>query len=398
VSVDELVERLVATGALTGATLSRPSSANPGDPRRVTIEPVTLRTGARWRVRRHYDSRTTDENVDGRALQALLRAGIGRGAYRQALLHEVDADWQVLAGRGEPRILRRPPTRPAATRAHDRAKSHLLPDGEPVPFLVALGVQAPDGRVRAQKQAKFRQVNRFVELVDDVVPALPAGRVRVVDFGSGRAYLTFALHDLLTRVHGRDVDVLGLDLKADVVAMCEALARRLDAHGLRFEVGDIAEANLEGVDLVVSLHACDTATDVALERAVRADAGVILAVPCCQQELFGQLSSDVLRPLLRYGTLRERLAADVTDAARARLLELAGYDVQVVEFVPLEHTPKNVLLRATRTERRRRDRERLAAEYRAFADGLNITPALERLLGDLAAPSPRSRRAARQPG
>lgn len=380
--VDELVERLVAAGTLTGATLSRPSSANPGDPRRVTIDPVTLRTGPRWRVRRHYDSRTTDENVDGPALEALLRAGIG-GAYRQALLHEADADWQVLAGRGEPRILRRPPTRPTASGTHDRAKRHPLPEGEPVPFLVALGVQTAEGRVRSQRRGKFRQVNRFVELVDDVVPALPEGRVRVVDFGSGRAYLTFALHDLLTRVHGREVDVLGLDVKPDVVAECEALARRLDSDGLRFELGDIGDTNLDGVDLVVSLHACDTATDAALERAVHAEAGVILAVPCCQHELLGQLSSDVLRPLLRHGTLRERLVAEVTDAARARLLELAGYDVQVLEFVPLEHTQKNVLLRATRTTRPPHDRERLAAEYRAFADALGIEPALERLLSDV---------------
>jgi hypothetical protein len=244
-------------------------------------------------------------------------------------------------------------------------------------------VQSAEGRVRSQRRAKFPQVNRFVELVDDIVPSLPEGRVRVVDFGSGRAYLTFALHDLLTRVHGREVDMLGLDVKPDVVAECEALARRLDAEGLRFELGDIADANLDGVDLVVSLHACDTATDAALERAVRAGAGVILAVPCCQHELLGQLSSDVLRPLLRHGTLRERLVAEVTDAARARLLELAGYDVQVVEFVPLEHTPKNVLIRATRTKRPSRDRERLAAEYRAFADALGIQPALERLLSDV---------------
>ena len=254
-----------------------------------------------------------------------------------------------------------------------------------MPYLVALGVQTPEGRVRAPRRAKFRQVNRFVELVDDVVRVLPEGRLRVVDFGSGRAYLTFALHDLLTRVHGREVDLLGLDLKPEVVEECEALARRLDATGLRFALGDIAHADLDGVDLVVSLHACDTATDAALERAVRAGAAAILAVPCCQHELLGQLSSDVLRPLLRHGTLRERFAAEVTDAARARLLELAGYDVQVVEFVPLEHTPKNVLLRATRTTRPERDRRRLAGEYRAFADALGVEPALERLLADVVA-------------
>jgi Methyltransferase domain len=383
VTVEELVERLVRDASLTGATLSRPRSLDSAGPRRITIEPVALRVGARWRVRRHYETKTTDENVDDDALVSFLRDVIG-AVYGQALLHERDADWQVLAGRAEPRILRRPPTRrEEASGAHDRAKRHLLADGEPVPYLVALGVQGPDGRVRSKRRGKFRQVNRFVELVDDVVAALPPGRLRVVDFGSGRAYLTFALHDLLTRVHGLEVDVLGLDVKEDVVAECEALARRIGAAGLRFEVGDIAEADLTGVDLVVSLHACDTATDAALERAVHAGAQVILAVPCCQHELLGQLSNDVLRPLLRHGTLKERFAAEVTDAARARLLELAGYDVQVVEFVPLEHTPKNVLLRATRTQRPPRDTARLAAEYRAFADTLGIEPALERLLRDV---------------
>jgi hypothetical protein len=168
-----------------------------------------------------------------------------------------------------------------------------------------------------------------------------------------------------------------------VVRECEQLARRLEARGLRFEVGDIASfASLDGVDLVVSLHACDTATDDALARAVAARARVILAVPCCQHELLHQLASRPLSPLLEHGTLRERFAAEVTDAARARLLELAGYDVQVVEFVPLEHTPKNVLLRAVRRSRSRTSqaRSRLAAEYRAFADALSIEPALERLL------------------
>jgi hypothetical protein len=381
----ELVERLVATSALTGATLSRPRSAEPDAPRRITVDPVELRSGHRWRVRRHYATRTADETLEGPALVDLLGSAIG-SSYRQALFHEHEADWQVLAGGSEPRILRRPATRPRAEKTHDRAKRRLLPEGEPVPFLVALGVQTPEGRVRARRSAKFRQVNRFVELVDDVVSSLPEGHLRVVDYGSGRAYLTFALHDLLTRVHGREVDVLGLDLKAHVVAECEALARRLGADGLRFEVGDISGADLQDVDLVVSLHACDTATDAALERAVRAGARVILAVPCCQHELLGQLENEMLRPMLRHGTLKERFAAEVTDAARARLLELAGYDVQVVEFVPLEHTPKNVLLRATRTDRPPPDTARLASEYRAFADALGIEPTLERLLGDVVAP------------
>ena len=229
--------------------------------------------------------------------------------------------------------------------------------------------------MRSQRYDKFRQVNRFLELVEDVLPALPAGPLRIVDFGSGKSYLTFALHHLLTVVHGREVEIVGLDLKAEVVDHCEALARKLGADGLRFEVGDIAgyEA-LAGVDLVVSLHACDTATDDALDRAVRAGAPVILAVPCCQHELLPQLENPALGPLLRHGTLRERFAAEVTDAARAQLLGAVGYDVQVVEFVELEHTPKNVLLRAV--ARPGRDTAKAFAEYRAFAAELGIDPAL----------------------
>jgi SAM-dependent methyltransferase len=376
----ELVSRLVRERALTGASFSRPRRPDPDGARRVTVDPVLVRGALRYRFRRHEPARTVDETLPSGEAEHRLVQLVEKG-FRQAILHEAEADWQVLAGGRGATILRRAPTRPSAGLAHDRARRRTLAEGEPVPFLVALGVQAPDGRVRPRRQAKFRQVCRFLELVEDVLPELPDGRpLRVVDFGSGRSYLTFALHHLLTAVHGREVELVGLDLRPDVVDECEALARRLGAAGLRFEVADIAERELDGVDLVVSLHACDTATDHALAQAVHGGARVVLAVPCCQHELAGQLADDTLAPLLRHGILRERLAADVTDAARARLLELAGYRVQLVEFVDTDHTPKNVLIRAVRTTRPVRDRERLAREYRAFADALRVRPTLERLL------------------
>ena len=263
-------------------------------------------------------------------------------------------------------------------------KTRLLPEGVPVPFLVELGVMSATGEVRAKRRDKFRQINRFLELVDDVLPSLPDGPLRVIDFGSGRSYLTFAIDHLLRVVHGREVEILGLDLKADVIRECEQLARKLGIDGLRFEVGDIASAPVDRADLVVSLHACDTATDAALDRAVRIDADVILAVPCCQHELLGQLADTELEPLLRHGVLRERFAAEVTDAARARLLALCGYDVQLVELFALEHSPKNVLIRATKLGRARpsRDTEQLAGAYREFAARLSIEPMLARLLAD----------------
>ena len=378
--VAELLQTLVRNGTLTGAALSRPRRSDPSRPSRVTVAPVAIGGVLRYRFTAHQRTRSTDENLSPEAAVERLVQLLG-SEFRQGLFQSTDADWQVLAAGKEARILRRPPSRPTAGLAHDRVKRRLLPEGTPVPFLVELGVMTPAGKVRSQRYDKFRQVNRFLELVEDVLPSLPPGRLRIVDFGSGKSYLTFALHHLLTAVHDREVEIVGLDLKTEVVDHCEALARTLGADGLRFQVGDIAGyEQLGGVDLVVSLHACDTATDDALDRAVRAAAPVILAVPCCQHELLSQLENAALGPLLRHGTLRERFAADVTDAARAQLLGAAGYDVQILEFVELEHTAKNVLLRAV--SRPGRDTAKALREYRAFAAELGIDPALGRLLAD----------------
>jgi len=379
--LSDLVDDLIARDALTGATLSKPRRSDPARYSKATVEPVEVRGALRYRWRYHYATQTTDENLAPDETARRLVHLVG-GEFRQAHFRATDADHQVLAGPNGITVLRRPPTRTHATRDHDRRKQRVLVDGTPVPFLVELGVQTPAGKVKAQRQDKFRQVNRFLELVEDVLPALPKGRLRIVDFGSGKSYLTFALHHLLTTIHGREVDLVGLDLKEDVVAACTTLVGKLGSSGLRFEVGDIAGyRGVDAADLVVSLHACDTATDAALERAVRWEAPVILAVPCCQHELASQIENVPLAPLLDRGLLRGRFASDVTDAARAQLLESVGYDVQLVEFVELEHTPKNVLIRATR--RPARDRAKAYGEYRRFADALGIEPALERLLADL---------------
>ncbi len=265
-ALDDLLKPLFDDGALTRAVLSKPR--NRDTPSKVTVEPVDLRGGLAYRFTTQLPDRTHHENLQPPA--ARERLGVLLADYGQGLLQSEEADWQVL---GE-KILRRAPTRPVATRAHDRRKRYLLEEGTPVPFLVELGVMTPDGRVRKSRYDKFRQVNRFLELVDDVVPGLPAdGTLRIVDFGCGKSYLTFALHHLLTAVRGREVELVGLDLKEDVIATCSALAERLGSPGLRFERGEIAGFDAAGpVDLVVSLHACDTATDEALAQAVRWEA------------------------------------------------------------------------------------------------------------------------------
>jgi SAM-dependent methyltransferase len=368
---DTLLRDLFEGLSLTRAVLSKPRSREL--PAKVTVDPVDVRGETAYRFTTQLADRATHENLpaDG----ARERLGTLLADYGQALLQTADADWQVL---GET-VLRRPPSRAAGPRTHDRKKQYLLEEGTPVPFLVELGVMTPEGVVRKSRYDKFRQVNRFLELVDDVVPSLrPEGTLRVVDFGCGKSYLTFAIHHLLTVLRGRDVELVGLDLKEDVIAACSALAARSGAAGLRFERGDIAGFDSgDDVDLVVSLHACDTATDEALAQAVRWGADAILAVPCCQKEAYRQLDSSLLAPLLRHGLAKERFAALVTDALRAQLLELAGYRTQLVELVALEHTAKNVLIRAVKGKPAG---DGVRRAYEELRDSLGLDPALERLL------------------
>ena len=235
--------------------------------------------------------------------------------------------------------------------------------------------------MRRSRYGKFRQVNRFLELVDDVVPSLPSeGTLRVVDFGCGKSYLTFAIHYLLTELRGREVEIVGLDLKDDVIEACCSPRgpHRVPRVSASSRARSAASTRGEKVDLVVSLHACDTATDEAIAQAIRWQADVILAVPCCQKEAYRQIESRLLAPLLRHGLAKERLAALVTDTLRAQLLELHGYRTQLVEFVPLEHTAKNVLIRAVKGAPAGAETRRAYEELR---DALGLEPALERLLG-----------------
>lgn len=240
--------------------------------------------------------------------------------------------------------------REPANLTHNRTKQYLLKEGTPVPFLVKLGVMTPEGKVVKAKYDKFRQINRFLEFVEDICPYLAKDReLTMIDFGCGKSYLTFAIYYYLHELKGYDLNVIGLDLKEDVIEHCEALAREFGYEKLHFLTGDIADyEGVTQVDLVVTLHACDTATDYALAKAVEWNAQAILSVPCCQHELNGQIYNEILEPVLKYGLLKERMAALITDGLRASLLEEAGYQVQVLEFIDMEHTPKNILLRAVK--------------------------------------------------
>ncbi|MDO4329713.1 MAG: SAM-dependent methyltransferase [Lachnospiraceae bacterium] len=232
--------------------------------------------------------------------------------------------------------------------SHNRAKSYVLEEGIPVPFLVDLGVMTKEGKVVRSKYDKFRQINRFLEFIEDILPQLSKDRENtIIDFGCGKSYLTFAMYHYLKVVKGYEIRVIGLDLKQDVIDHCNELSRKYGFQTLRFYHGDIASyEGVDHVDMVVTLHACDTATDYALAKAVGWGAKVILSVPCCQHEWNRQMKNEMMKPVLQYGILKERMAALYTDGIRAQILEHMGYRTQILEFIDMEHTPKNILIRA----------------------------------------------------
>ncbi|MBQ7321855.1 MAG: SAM-dependent methyltransferase [Clostridia bacterium] len=234
---------------------------------------------------------------------------------------------------------------------NNKVKQHILTGDEP--FLKYLDVSDNSGRIHDKKQAKFRQINRFLEQVRDILPHLPAeGVIRVCDLCCGKSYLSFAIYHYLTAILGREVEMTGMDLKADVIEYCNKTARDLNFRGLTFYCGDISAYEItEKVHMVVSLHACDTATDMVLEKAIAWDADVILSTPCCHHALNQALNCPELAFIAEYGMLRQKLCDAATDALRLKLLEANGYETAALELIDPENTPKNILLRAVRSKK-----------------------------------------------
>lgn len=267
---------------------------------------------------------------------------------------------------------------PKISLSHNRKKKYILEEGIPVPFLIDLGVMTQNGNIINAHYDKFRQINRFLEYIEDILPSLPTGReLRILDFGCGKSYLTFAIYYYLKVLKGYPVRITGLDLKEDVIRHCNELAVKYGYDKLEFLCGDIAYYDgCSQVDMVVTLHACDTATDYALAKAVGWGAKVILSVPCCQHELNKQMKNDLLSPVLHYGILKERMAALMTDGLRAQILEANGYRTQILEFIDMAHTPKNLLIRAVYNGHCADNKAQINELLAAF----DINPTLYRLL------------------
>ena len=319
--------------------------------------------------------------LDGSFRQAEIASGLGKALILVSRKGKVTV--KVKQNPRPARILSagnlasREPER-AVLLSHNRKKHYILEEGIPVPFLVDLGVMTKEGRVVNSRYDKYRQINRFLEFIEDILPNLDQDREStIIDFGCGKSYLTFAMYYYLKELKGYPVRIVGLDLKEDVIEHCSRLGRQYGYEGLSFCHGDIASfEGVEKVDMVVTLHACDLATDYALEKAVNWGARVILSVPCCQHELNGQMENSLLRQVLQYGLIKERMAALYTDAIRAQVLEYRGYRTQILEFIDMEHTPKNILIRAVRQGKKRDN----GLQIRELADFLHVKPTVVELL------------------
>ena len=348
--IEELLKR-VLTSLLVDMVIS--SARGGGDFIKIKVRPVMIRDSLYFQVSRYTDKQVFHENMTAEdALETL--SGWILHDFRQAQIRMQDEMVTVLVSKKGKATIKSKKAACIETQnlEHNRKKQYIIEEGTAVPFMIDLGVMTESGKIIRTRYDKYRQINRFLEFIEDILPELPTDRtVHIIDFGCGKSYLTFAMYYYLKVLKHYDIRITGLALKQKVIEDCQALADRYGYDGLQFLCGDIADYNgTDEVDMVVTLHACDTATDYALYKAVKWHASVILSVPCCQHELNRKMQCETLSGAFQYGLIKERTAALMTDAMRGQLLEMKGYKTQLLEFIDMEHTPKNILIRGVKSK------------------------------------------------
>lgn len=376
-TIEELLEQCIQKN-LIDLTISGLKKKNEELPVKIKVRPVAMKDKIEYQVSEFIGRKVFHKNYKKDELKKKITDWMQED-YKQAQFTMTDATAQILSGKHSQTVKYKKCKEVRVQRdlSHNRTKRYILPEGTPVGFLIDLGVMTKEGKIVRQKYDKYRQINRFLEFVEDILPQLSKEREQtIIDFGCGKSYLTFAMYYYLKELKGYDIRIIGLDLKEDVIAHCNELKDKYGYGKLSFLVGDIASyTDVDAVDMVVTLHACDTATDYALAKAVQWGAKVILSVPCCQHEANRMMENELLQPVLQYGILKERMAAIMTDAVRANLLTAKGYDTQILEFIDMEHTPKNLLIRAVKT-----GDKASVAKLSQMTDAFNGHLTLEKLL------------------
>lgn len=343
--------------------------------------------GDYFQIEKYTQKQVFHENVKPAELEEALHALLELG-YRQLNSYSDSEQMEMKISKKGKVLLNRRKQEGAAAKAapasHNKEKNYILKEGSIIPPLVDLGIFTPDGRVVKSMYDKYRQINRFIEIVDDAVSNWEEGKeLTIVDFGCGKSYLTFILYYYFVELRHLPVTMIGLDLKADVIEHCNQVAKKYGYDRLRFEMGDINGFRYEGaIDMVITLHACDTATDFALYNAIQWNTKMIFSVPCCQHELNAQIKTDELSVLTKYGIIKERVAALLTDGIRGSLLEACGYKTQLLEFVDLTHSPKNILIRAVKSNVSAKKKQASLDEVKRSMETFSVEPTLYRLLSE----------------
>lgn len=358
---DSLIENKFIYGVFT---TPRNKSDNPYN--KITARPISIKNENIIQFEKFTDKQAFHENFTYEQA-ALEIVNLIINQYRNINLFTEDADFQLMVSKkGSVKVIEKEPTKKLDVNDHNKQKQYIINENQPCEFLTELGVMNKDGQVYAKKYDKFRQINKFLEIVDDSLKGKTLNDdFMIIDFGCGKAYLTFALYHYFYNIRNIKVKIMGLDLKDEVIEFCNNTAKKLNFENLEFIYGDIRDFEYKSnVDMIVTLHACDTATDAALVKAIKWNTDIILSVPCCQHEFYDKINNSSLEPMLKHGLVKERISSLVTDSLRSLFLETKGYRVQLLEFVDMEHTPKNILIRAVKTPNK--DQRKVEKEYDDF--------------------------------
>lgn len=347
---------------------------------KIVITPIKLKASEGYQIEKFSKTQAFHMNIGQADLREVLLTFMQQFRQLNAWCETMEYDVKV-SKKGKLLINRRKAAHDREIFHNNKKKHYLLEEGKPIAPLIDLGVFTKEGHIKAAMYDKYKQINRFLEMVEDVLKNYPDKELVIIDFGCGKSYLTFVLYYYLTEVKHRRVRMTGLDLKQNVIDKCNETAARYHYDGLHFELGDInGYHTAQPVDMVITLHACDTATDYALYNAVQWKANIILSVPCCQHELNQQIQTEKFGALTKYGIIKERTAALMTDAIRGSLLEYCGYRTQLLEFIDIEHSPKNIMIRAVRGNSNHEKRLQALAEVERLCEAFSLTPTLYRLL------------------
>lgn len=343
---------------------------------KVTIKPYNSSKGIMYQFEYTVKNQVKHRNVEEYNLVDEISLLL-ENYFTQCMVYGTESDYHINCYGDKVKAKTMAATKKIAIGGHNKKKRYILNEDEHIDFLVYLGVMTKDGKVVNSKYNKFRQINKYLELIKPSIDMLPKDRpLKIVDFGCGKAYLTFALYYYVVKILNMQAEITGLDLKEEVIDYCNKVARELGYDSLEFQKGNIKDySRTQDVDMVIMLHACDNATDEGIVQSLKFNAKIIIAVPCCQHEFFRQIENENLEPILQFGILKDRMTALATDSLRAQILKALGFDVTVMEFIETEHTPKNLAIRAIRDGGFNKTEYE---KYEKFRDFLDLDPYIER--------------------